>query len=171
MGRSVGRGWGTRNKIGEGYPGNTYRFFMQYLLELRRNGVILTVCSKNNEREVLTILEKHPEMILRKEHFTAYRINWNNKADNIRELAVELNIGLDSIVFVDDNPTERELVKQMLPEVSVPDFPEQPYLFPVFAKELTDSYFKVYSLTSEDIAKSQQYRENAERVRFEKPIC
>lgn len=155
-------------KIGEGYPGNTYRFFQQYLLELRRNGVILTVCSKNNESDVLTIWEKHPEMILRKEHFTTYRINWNNKADNIRELAVELNIGLDSIVFVDDNPTERELVKQMLPEVSVPDFPDQPYLFPVFAKELTDSYFKVYSLTPEDIAKSQQYRENAERVRFEK---
>ena len=93
-------------KIGEGYPGNTYRFFQQYLLELRRNGVILTVCSKNNESDVLTIWEKHPEMILRKEHFTTYRINWNNKADNIRELAVELNIGLDSIVFVDDNQDE-----------------------------------------------------------------
>ena len=154
-------------KIGEDYPGNAYRFFQQYLLELSRFGILLTVCSKNNEADVLEVWEKHPEMILRKEHFVAWQINWNNKADNIRELARVLNIGLDSMVFIDDNPTERELVKQVLPMVQVPDFPEQPYLYPRFARQLTNDYFKIYRLTVEDLSKTQQYKENSERNRFQ----
>lgn len=154
-------------KIGEDYPGNAYRFFQQYLLELSRYGILLTVCSKNNETDVLEVWEKHPEMILRKEHFVAWRINWNNKADNIREIAGELNIGLDSMVFVDDNPAERELVKQVLPMVQVPDFPDQPYLYPRFVWQLTNDHFKIYRLTAEDLSKTQQYKENAERSHFQ----
>lgn len=87
---------------------------------------------------------------LEKEHFAAYRINWTDKATNIKELAAELNIGLDSFVFVDDNPTERELVKQMLPMVEIPDFPAQPYELMKFFKQLVEDYFKVYSVTDED---------------------
>ena len=155
-------------KIGEDYPGNTYRFFQQYLLELSRCGILLTVCSKNNEADVLEVWENHPEMVLRKEHFVAWRINWNNKADNIREIAGELNIGLDSMVFIDDNPAERELVKQVLPMVQVPDFPEQPYLYPRFTRQLTDDYFKIYRLTAEDLSKTQQYKRNAERAHFQR---
>ncbi|MDR3285846.1 MAG: HAD-IIIC family phosphatase [Prevotellaceae bacterium] len=154
-------------KMGETYPGNTYRFFQEYCLQLHQNGIILTVCSKNNEQDVLEVWEKHPDMLLRKEHLVTYRINWNNKADNIREIAQELNIGQDSLVFIDDSPTERELVKQMLPQVSVPDFPKQPYLFPEFIKYLTDNYFSAYELTQEDAAKTQQYKENAERRQFQ----
>ena len=127
-------------------------------------GVILTVCSKNNEADVLEAWEKNPFMVLKKEHFAAYRINWTDKATNIKELAEELNIGLDSFVFVDDNPTERELIKQMLPMVSVPEFPAQPYELPMFFKQLVNDYFKVYSITDEDKKKTEQYKANAARA-------
>lgn len=151
-------------KIGGDYPGKAFSFFQQGLLELSKTGIILTVCSKNNESDVWDMLEKNPYMILGKEHISAYRINWNNKADNIRELASELNIGTDSMVFIDDNPTERELVRQLLPDVEVPDFPERPYGLPAFFKDLVDRYFRVYSITDEDRNKASQYRANAARA-------
>jgi FkbH-like protein len=150
-------------KIGGEYPGKAFLYWQEALLELSKTGVVLAVCSKNNEHDVLEAWDKNPFMVLRKENFVAYRINWNDKASNIRELSEELNIGLDSFVFVDDNPTERELVKQMLPMVSVPDFPNQPYDFPSFFKYLVDEYFKVYSITAEDKRKTEQYKENVAR--------
>ena len=136
-------------KIGGDYPGKAFLYFQEGLLELAKRGVILTICSKNNERDVLDLWEKNPFVLLRKEHFSAWRINWRNKADNIRELSEELNIGLDSLVFVDDNPTERELVRQMLPMVEVPEFPKQSYMLPDFLISLSDRYFRVYSVTEE----------------------
>jgi len=153
-------------KMGEDYPGSVYRFFQAYLLELSRIGILLAICSKNNEDDVFAVLDNHPDMLLRKDSISAYKINWNNKADNIKEIASELNIGLDSMVFIDDNPAERELVKQALPEVSVPDFPARPYLYPVFIKQLTDNYFGGYTLTLEDLEKKRQYKENAERAQY-----
>jgi FkbH-like protein len=158
-------------KMGEDYPGSAYRFFQTYLSELSNKGVILAVCSKNNESDVFAVWDSHPDMLLKKDIFSAYRINWNNKAENIREIARELNIGLDSMVFIDDNPSERELVKQMLPHVSVPEFPTHPYLYPVFIKQLTDTYFSAYALTSEDLAKTRQYLENAERGQYKKQFA
>jgi len=154
-------------KIGGDYPGKAFLYWQEALLELSRSGVILTVCSKNNEQDVLDAWGKNPFMVLRKEHFAAYRINWTDKASNIKALAEELNIGLDSFVFVDDNPTERELIKQMLPMVSVPDFPEQPYELPLFFKQLVEDYFKVYSVTDEDKKKTEQYKANAARAQAE----
>ena len=154
-------------QLGNEYPGNTYIFFQKYLMELSNNGILLAVCSKNNEADVLEVWEKHPCLLLRKEHFVAYRINWNNKPDNIKEIAIELNIGLDSIVFIDDNQAEQALVKQMLPQVEVPDFPAHPYLFPEFAKKLTVNYFGTYRLTKEDVSKTQQYKENTKRIQFQ----
>lgn len=151
-------------KIGGDYPGKAFAFFQKLLLQLSKAGVILTVCSKNNEADVLEAWGKNPFMVLKKEHFAAYRINWTDKATNIKELAEELNIGLDSFVFVDDNPTERELIKQMLPMVSVPEFPAQPYELPMFFKQLMDDYFKVYSITDEDKKKTEQYKANAARA-------
>ncbi|KAA6330058.1 hypothetical protein EZS27_021197 [termite gut metagenome] len=153
-------------QLGETYPGSVYVDFQHFLLDLSNKGIILTVCSKNNEQDVLEVWEQHPDNILKKKHFASYRINWNNKADNIKEIAEKLNIGLDSLVFVDDNPTERELVKQMLPMVEVPDFPEHPYLYPEFAQKLVDQYFRIYTVTQEDILKTQQYKENAVRNQF-----
>ena len=85
-------------KIGGDYPGKAFLYWQEALLELSKTGVILTVCSKNNEQDVLDAWEKNPFMVLRKEHFAAYRINWADKATNVKELATELNIGLDSFV-------------------------------------------------------------------------
>ncbi|UVQ79841.1 HAD-IIIC family phosphatase [Parabacteroides distasonis] len=155
-------------KIGGDYPGKAFLYFQEGLLELAKRGVILTICSKNNERDVLDLWEKNPFVLLRKEHFSAWRINWRNKADNIRELSEELNIGLDSLVFVDDNPTERELVRQMLPMVEVPEFPKQSYMLPDFLISLSDRYFRVYSVTEEDRRKTEQYKANASRTQERK---
>ena len=152
-------------KIGGDYPGKAFLFFQESLLELSKSGVLLAVCSKNNEADVLEAWEKNPFMVLRKDDFAAYRINWADKATNIRELADELNIGMDSFVFVDDNPTERELVRQMLPMVSVPEFPAQPYDLPFFFQGMVDSYFRVYSITEEDKKKTEQYKALAARSR------
>lgn len=151
-------------KIGGDYPGKAFLLFQKSLLQLSRSGVILTVCSKNNETDVLEAWEKNPFMVLKKEHFAAYRINWTDKATNIKELAEELNLGMDSFVFVDDNPTERELIRQMLPMVSVPEFPAQPYELPIFFKMLVENYFKVYSITNEDKKKTELYKANAARA-------
>ena len=102
-------------------------------------------------------------MVLKREHFGALRINWQDKVTNLRAMAEELNIGLDSMVFVDDNPAERELVKQLLPQVAVPDFPEKPYQLMLFFKNLVDKYFRIYAVTAEDLDKTIQYRANALR--------
>ena len=158
-------------KIGGDYPGKAFVYFQQALLELSKNGVILTICSKNNEKDVFELWEKNPFLVLRKEHFAAWRINWQDKATNIKELAEELNIGLDSFVFVDDNPTERELIRQMLPMVSVPEFPCQPYELPVFFESLVENYFKVYAITDEDRSKTEQYKANAQRVNLQKSFA
>lgn len=151
-------------QIGGDYPGKAFLYFQEALLELSKSGVILTICSKNNEQDVLETWEKNPFLVLKKEHFATYRINWIDKATNIKEMAEELNIGLDSLVFVDDNPTERELIKQLLPMVEVPEFPAQPYELPVFFQQLVNDYFKVYSITDEDRKKTQQYKANASRA-------
>lgn len=147
------------------YPGKAFHYFQEALLELSKNGVILTICSKNNEQDVLEAWEKNPYLVLKKEHFATYRINWSDKATNIKEIAEELNLGLDSFVFVDDNPTERELIKQMLPMVEVPEFPTHPYELPVFFQKLVADYFRVYSVTDEDKKKTQQYKANASRAK------
>lgn len=155
-------------KLGGDYPGKAYHLFQEALEELGKNGVILTVCSKNNESDVLEAWNKNPFMVLKKDHFAAWRINWTDKATNIRELADELNIGLDSFVFVDDNPVERELIRQALPRVEVPEFPDQPYELPIFVKSLVEKYFRVYSVTSEDKLKTEQYKANAQRTQSQR---
>ena len=152
-------------QIGGDYPGKAFLYFQEALMELGKSGVILTVCSKNNEQDVLDVWERNPFIILKKEHFATYRINWSDKATNMKEMAEELNIGLDSMVFVDDSPTERELIRRMLPEVTVPEFPEQPYELPVFFQKMVNDLFKVYSITDEDRKKTQQYQANASRAR------
>jgi len=157
-------------QIGGDYPGKAFLFFQESLLELSRSGVILTICSKNNEQDVLDAWERNPFLILKKEHFATYRINWKDKATNIKDISEELNLGLDSFVFVDDNPTERELIKQQLPMVEVPDFPMQPYELPIFFLRLVEDYFKVYSITDEDKKKTLLYKANALRAKEQHSI-
>ncbi|MBQ6167357.1 MAG: HAD-IIIC family phosphatase [Muribaculaceae bacterium] len=150
-------------KLGGDYPGKSFTLWQEALLQLSRSGVILAVCSKNNEADVLEAWENNPFMVLKREHFSAMRINWNDKATNIAELADELNIGLDSMVFLDDNPSECEWVKMQLPQVEVPVFPDKPYRLMPFFKELVERYFRIYNVTTEDLSKTEQYRANALR--------
>ncbi len=145
------------------YPGKAYHWWQGSLKQLADSGVILAICSKNNPTDVEQVWNVYPDMPLKKTDFSASRINWNNKADNLIEISQELNIGLDSMVFVDDNPAERELVRQQLPQVEVPDWPSQPYEFPMFYQQLVRRYFRIYELTQEDLQKTQQYRQRAER--------
>jgi len=150
-------------KLGGDYPGNVYLMWQQSLLQLARQGVILAACSKNNLADVEDVWDNHPSVVLKRDAFSIMRINWNDKVTNLREIADGLNIDLSSLVFVDDNPAERELVKQMLPMVAVPDFPEKPYQLMRFFKQLVDDYFRTYSITAEDRKKTEQYRANARR--------
>lgn len=150
-------------QLGNTYPGNAFRDFQLGILEAARHGVILTICSKNNETDVIEAWEKHPGMIISKNQVSAYRINWNDKVTNIIELAEELNIGLDSMVFIDDNPVERGRVREFLPAVGVPEFPQKPYMLPDFIRSVYANYFQQHRLTKEDISKTDQYISNAKR--------
>lgn len=153
-------------KLNGDYPGNAFYAFQNALLNLSNAGIILTICSKNNEQDVLDAWDTNPNIVIGKNSIAAYRINWNDKPSNIREISEELNIGLDSMVFIDDNPSERELVKEILPEVTVPEFPEHPYDLLPFFEKLVNDYFKVYQITEEDRNKTIQYRTNIERKKF-----
>src|SRR6059036_2252210 len=123
--------------LGPTAPGIEYVDFQRALLGLTRRGILLAVCSKNNPEDALPVIRTHPHMVLREEQFAAMRINWGNKADSILEIAQELNIGLDSLVFIDDNPNERELIKQMLPEVLTVDLPKDPSLYRRMLEDMT----------------------------------
>lgn len=148
------------------YPGKAFHLWNEGLRELESEGVLLAICSKNNEADVEALFAAR-EMPLKLEDFVSKRINWQDKATNIRAIAEELNIGLDSMVFVDDNPTERELIRQQLPMVAVPEFPTQPYGLAELYAQLVREYFCVYALTDEDRKKTEQYRQNASRKQLE----
>ncbi len=150
-------------KLGGDYPGNAFKDFQQNIRETLDKGVILAICSKNNESDVNEMFETHPEILLKKDDFLIIKANWTDKAQNIIEIAKEINIGLDSLVFVDDNPRERERVKSELPMVEVPEFPEEPYWLYDFFKQVYSQYFQTYKLTNEDVRKKDQYIENFKR--------
>ena len=147
--------------LGPTAPGIEYADFQRALLGLTRRGILLAVCSKNNPDDALPVIRAHPHMVLREEHFAAMRINWKNKAENIREIAAELNIGVDSLVFIDDNPNERELIRQMLPEVLTVDLPRDPSLYRRILEDMTD--FDLLALTKDDEMRTAQYQANAKR--------
>jgi len=110
-------------QLSKTYPGASYRAFQQEILNLYHRGVILALCSKNNEADVWEVFEKHPDMVLRKDHIATAQINWQDKATNLRRIAGDLNIGLDSVVFIDDDEFEADFVRQALPEVHVMHLP------------------------------------------------
>ena len=154
--------------LSEEHEGLAYKNLQRVILQMQRQGVLLGIVSKNNEEDALEIIRRHPHMVLREDCFVAKRINWQDKHENIIEIAKELNLGTDSFVFWDDNPTERELVKQMLPEVTVPDFPKQvEELAPAMAG-IYETYFAKPVLTGEDLGKTKQYMANAKRATLEK---
>jgi len=151
--------------LGQGSPlGEAFAHFQDYARELSRRGVILAVVSKNDERNALEPFERHPEMVLKRGDIASFVANWNNKPANLRAVAEELNIGLDALVFVDDNPFERNLVRRELPMVAVPEISEDPA---GFAQTLADAgYFEAVSITDEDRARSGQYQSNRQRDRL-----
>jgi FkbH-like protein len=148
--------------LGQGSPlGEAYTAFQEYARELSRRGVILAVCSKNDEANALEPFDKHPDMVLKRGDIACFVANWQNKADNIRSIAQELNIGLDSLCFIDDNPFERNLVRQELPMVAVPEVSDDPTGYPV---ALADAgYFEGLSVTEEDRERTSQYQGNKAR--------
>ena len=143
------------------YPGNVFYDFQKKVLRLHERGVLLALVSKNNEEDVWEILDRHPYCVLKREHLSAWRINWADKASNIRSLSDELNLGLDSFVFVDDNPVECEFVRTTLPDVTVLQVPAKLYLFPrILSRE---GIFDTLSVTDEDLSRSELYRAEARR--------
>ncbi len=148
--------------LGQGSAaGEAFVAFQEHARELSRRGVILAVCSKNDEANALEPFEQHPEMVLRRNDIAGFVANWNDKPSNLRAIAEELNIGLDSLVFVDDNPFERNLVRENLPMVAVPEVSEDPA---TYAQTLADAgYFEGVSVTDEDRVRSQQYQSNRDR--------
>jgi FkbH-like protein len=148
--------------IGQGSAlGEAYTAFQEYCRELTRRGIILAVCSKNDEANAVEPFEKHPEMTLRRGDIASFVANWSDKAGNIRAIAEELNIGLDSLVFIDDNPFERNLVRQELPMVAVPEVSDDPVGYPI---ALSDAgYFEGLSVTDEDRERTGQYQGNKAR--------
>jgi FkbH-like protein len=106
-------------KIGGGFPGNIYLELQKEIAALHERGVTLAIVSKNNEADAWEVFHQRPEMILKRANFSAYRINWQDKASNLRELAAELNLGLDAFVMLDDNPAERDWIEEALPEMEV----------------------------------------------------
>ena len=152
-------------QIGELGTGHAFSDFQIWLKELKNRGMLLAVCSKNNDQTAREPFEKHPEMILRLEDFAMFVANWEDKASNIRMIQKTLNIGMDSLVFLDDNPFERNLVRSLIPEITVPEMPEDPALYLQYLRSL--GLFEMASYSSEDANRTRQYCEQAERATFE----
>ena len=147
--------------LGKDHPvGEAYLDFQRYVKNLCRRGVILAVCSKNDEENAKEGLS-HPDSVLKLEDFTVFKANWKTKPENIREIAAELNIGLDSIVFVDDNPAERAIVEDQLPEVAVPNIGSDVSVFAEILEQ--ERYFEVDKIVPDDLNRSVFYSSNAER--------
>jgi FkbH-like protein len=153
-------------QLGPTAPGVEFVDFQEALLNLTRRGVLLAVCSKNNPDDVMPVLREHKHMVLRETHFSALRINWRNKAENLAAIAEELNIGLDALVFIDDNPVERELIRQMLPDVLTVDLPRDASQYRATLEELTD--FELLALTKEDELRAGQYQASRRRQALER---
>ena len=145
-------------KISGDYPGNSYADFQSLLLEMKKNGIILCIASKNNQSDVELLFETRKDMILKKDDFVIIKANWDTKDKSIIQISKELNISLSDIVFIDDNPVERETVKMVLPDVVVPNFPKEPYLLTKFYAEEFRKLFSIEKLTDEDVVKTNQYK-------------
>ena len=149
-------------RLGQGdAEGEAFVAFQQYAKALKQRGILLAVCSKNEEHIAKEVFEKHTEMVLRLDDISCFMANWTDKAANLREIARRLNIGLNSLVLVDDNPAERALVRQLAPEVAVPELPDDPAGF-IQAIE-PYHYFQTLSIAQEDLQRAEYYRANVQR--------
>ncbi|HEY4490918.1 MAG TPA: HAD-IIIC family phosphatase, partial [Acidobacteriota bacterium] len=147
--------------LGGDAPGNAYCQLQRYLLDLRARGILLCLCSKNNETDVWEVFERHPEMLLKKEDFAAVRINWKSKAENLLELAAELNISVEDLVLIDDEAVEIAEVNSRLPNVLAIQLPEEPSVRVNFLSQLWA--FDSVTLTAEDRRRSDMLLQEQER--------
>jgi FkbH-like protein len=156
-------------QIGTFGIGKAFSEFQYWLKELKKRGVLLAVCSKNTEEIAKEPFEKHPDMILSLEDIAIFVANWENKVDNIRHIQQTLNIGFDSMVFIDDNPFERGMVKSGIPEIVVPDMPEDPSEYLLYLRSL--NLFETTSVTQEDEDRTILYQEEAKRTTLQKTFA
>ena len=148
--------------LGQGSTvGEAHVALQRYGLQLSKRGVILAVCSKNDEENAVAPFQRHDDMVLRQKDIACFVANWQDKATNLRHIARTLNIGLDALVFVDDNPAERALIRRELPMVQVPELPEDPAEY--VAVLAAAGYFESLNVTTEDRQRATAYRENTER--------
>ncbi|MCW3096081.1 MAG: FkbH like protein [Chthonomonadaceae bacterium] len=152
-------------QIGQEYPGAAFLQLQRAILDLYRRGVILAVCSKNNLADAMEVFEKRAEMLLKTEHFAVLRVNWQDKAQNLREIAAELNIGIDALAFLDDNPVERRRVTTELPEVTVIDLPSDPMEYAAALRSCP--VFERLYLSAEDQERGRYYAEQRQRAELE----
>jgi FkbH-like protein len=146
--------------------GEAYLAVQRLALDLRQRGIILAVSSKNTDAVAREPFEKHPEMLLKLDHVAVFQANWDDKATNIQAIAEELSLGLDSMVFLDDNPVERGLVRKLLPQVAVPELPDDPAWF---ARTLAaGGYFEAVAFAGEDVKRAEFYQGNARRASLQK---
>jgi FkbH-like protein len=154
--------------LGSDYPGAAFQDLQRALLDLHRRGILLAICSKNNLDDAMEVLEKHEGMILKPSHFSAVRINWHDKSQNLREIAGELNLGLDSLAFLDDNSVERQMVRHSLPEVLVLDPPGDPAAFAQAVRECPQ--FQRLTLSQEDSQRGEMYQSQKQRENLERSV-
>jgi FkbH-like protein len=149
--------------LGQGSAtGEAFIAIQRMALELRSRGIVLAVCSKNEDDAARLPFRHHPEMVLTEEHIAVFQANWTDKAANLRAIAETLNIGLDSLVFLDDNPAERMQVRGELPLVAVPELPADPAFYP--RTLAAAGYFEAVTFSDEDRARAEQYQANAQRA-------
>ena len=153
-------------QVGELGMGHAFDALQEWARELKQRGIILAVCSKNEEETAKKPFRDHPEMTLRLDDIAVFVANWNNKADNIKLIQQTLNIGFDSMVFVDDNPFERNLVREHLPAVTVPELPEDPAMYVSFLRSL--NLFETASFSEEDFERKKQYQQAIARTEVQK---
>jgi FkbH-like protein len=153
--------------IGQGDPtGEAYLAVQQTALALRERGVVLAVSSKNHDEIARLPFQRHPDMLLRERHIAVFQANWSDKATNIAAIADALSLGLESMVFLDDNPAERALLRQLLPQVAVPELPSDPALFG--RTLMASGYFETVAFSAEDRQRAEFYTDNARRVALQK---
>ena len=155
-------------QIGDLGIGKAFTNLQKWVLQLKKRGIIIAVCSKNTEEIAMEPFKSHPDMVLKLEDIAMFVANWENKADNIRYIQSVLNIGFDSMVFLDDNPVEREIIRQELPAVTVPELPEDPVEYLSYLTGL--NLFETSSFTEADVQRNDQYKQEAGRTALSKSI-
>jgi len=148
-------------KLGPTSPGNAFMEFQKYLLSLTERGIILAINSSNNQQDAIKVIKEHPYMVLKEQHFASIKINWDNKPNNMIEIAKELNVGLESLVYIDDDKRNRQLMREMLPRVLVLELPEDPALYLRALKDCTD--LDALHITEEDRKRGLMYVQERER--------